>query len=98
VQRCQQQFDDISAEIKREMERFELSRVKDFKANIIKYIEVQMAHQQQVTIKHKCLQPMLIIILVFHTDNQLLGGFCTICQRNRLTLLEIASCISKMFN
>ncbi|KAL7741105.1 hypothetical protein ACLKA6_018138 [Drosophila palustris] len=48
VQRCQQQFDDISAEIKREMERFEISRVKDFKANIIKYIEVQMAHQQQI--------------------------------------------------
>jgi len=50
VQRCQQQFDDISAEIKREMERFELTRVKDFKVNIIKYIEDQMAHQQQVDI------------------------------------------------
>nr|NP_001285586.1 sorting nexin 1, isoform B [Drosophila melanogaster]AHN54101.1 sorting nexin 1, isoform B [Drosophila melanogaster] len=48
VQRCQQQFDDISAEIKREMERFELTRVKDFKVNIIKYIEDQMAHQQQI--------------------------------------------------
>lgn len=48
MQRCQQQFDDISAEIKREMERFELTRVKDFKVNIIKYIEDQMAHQQQV--------------------------------------------------
>lgn len=53
VQRCQQQFDDISSEIKREMERFELTRVKDFKANIIKYIEVQMAHQQQVIIYDK---------------------------------------------
>lgn len=50
MRRCQQQFDEISAEIKREMERFEISRVKDFKANIIKYIEVQMAHQQQVSL------------------------------------------------
>ncbi|XP_037958337.1 sorting nexin-2 [Teleopsis dalmanni] len=48
VQRCQQQFDDISAEIKKEMERFELNRVREFKANIVKYIEDQMAHQQQI--------------------------------------------------
>ena len=47
VQRCQEQFEEISTEIKREMERFELERVKDFKSNIMKYIEDQMAHQQQ---------------------------------------------------
>lgn len=48
MQRCQKEFDEISAEIKREMERFELNRVRDFKATIIKYLEDQMAHQQQV--------------------------------------------------
>ncbi|CAD7079738.1 unnamed protein product [Hermetia illucens] len=48
VQRCQKEFDDISSEIKREMERFEINRAKDFKATIIKYLEDQMAHQQQL--------------------------------------------------
>lgn len=62
MRRCQQQFDEISAEIKREMERFEISRVKDFKANIIKYIEVQMAHQQQVCSMFKIL--LIISILI----------------------------------
>ncbi|KAJ6647441.1 Sorting nexin-2 [Pseudolycoriella hygida] len=48
VQRCQKEFDEISAEIKKETERFEIDRVRDFKATIIKYLEDQMAHQQQV--------------------------------------------------
>lgn len=48
VQRCQKEFDNISAEIKKEMERFELTRARDFKSTIIKYLEDQMAHQQQV--------------------------------------------------
>lgn len=48
MQRCQQEFDEISQEIKKEMERFEVKRVRDFKAIIIKYLEDQMAHQQQV--------------------------------------------------
>ncbi|XP_011212354.1 sorting nexin-2 [Bactrocera dorsalis] len=48
VQRCQQQFDDISTEIKKEMERFELNRIREFKVNTMKYIEDQMAHQQQI--------------------------------------------------
>jgi sorting nexin-1/2 len=50
VQRCQKEFDDISAEIKREMERFEINRAKDFKATVIKYLQDQMAHQQQVRV------------------------------------------------
>lgn len=29
------------------MERFELTRARDFKTTIIKYLEDQMAHQQQ---------------------------------------------------
>lgn len=33
------------------MERFEIHRIKDFKANMIRYIEDQMAHQQQVRLK-----------------------------------------------
>lgn len=49
VLRCQKEFDDISAEIKREMERFEINRAKDFKATVIKYLQDQMAHQQQVS-------------------------------------------------
>lgn len=48
MQRCQKEFDNISAEIKKEMERFELTRARDFKSTIIKYLEDQMAHQQQV--------------------------------------------------
>lgn len=48
VQRCQKEFDNISSEIKKEMERFELARARDFKSTIIKYLEDQMAHQQQV--------------------------------------------------
>lgn len=48
MQRCQQEFEEISQEIKKEMERFEVKRVHEFKAIIIKYLEDQMAHQQQV--------------------------------------------------
>ncbi|XP_050077727.1 sorting nexin-2 isoform X1 [Anopheles maculipalpis] len=47
VQRCQKEFDNISSEIKKEMERFELARARDFKSTIIKYLQDQMAHQQQ---------------------------------------------------
>jgi sorting nexin-1/2 len=31
------------------MERFEINRAKDFKATIVKYLQDQMAHQQQVS-------------------------------------------------
>lgn len=48
VQRCQKEFEEISAEIKKETERFEIDRVRDFKATIIKYLQDQMANQQQV--------------------------------------------------
>lgn len=49
VQRCQQEFDAISKEIKKEVERFDIKRVNEFKSIIIKYLEDQMAHQQQVS-------------------------------------------------
>jgi sorting nexin-1/2 len=48
VHRCQKEFDDISAEIKKEVERFEVNRSKDFKSIMIRYFEDQMAHQQQL--------------------------------------------------
>lgn len=48
VQRCQQEFEEISKEIKKEMDRFDIKRVNEFKSIIIKYLEDQMAHQQQV--------------------------------------------------
>lgn len=50
VQRCQHEFEEISKEIKKEMERFDIKRVNEFKTIIIKYLEDQMAHQQQVRI------------------------------------------------
>lgn len=71
------------------MERFELSRVKDFKANIIKYIEVQMAHQQQVKLNIILYFNILCNAILFYTDNQLLGGIRSICQRNCLTFNSI---------
>lgn len=48
VQRCQKDFETISVEIKSEIDRFEITRAKDFKATIVKYLEDQMAHQQQL--------------------------------------------------
>nr|CAD7441792.1 unnamed protein product [Timema bartmani] len=50
VERGQEEFDNISKMIKKEMERFEANRVKDFKAIIINYMENLMTHQQQYTI------------------------------------------------
>lgn len=48
VERCQEEFNNISKMIKKEMERFEIERVKDFKCVILKYMETQMTHQQQL--------------------------------------------------
>lgn len=48
VERGQEEFDAISQMIKKEMERFEINRVKDFKQTIINYLENLMLHQQQV--------------------------------------------------
>lgn len=49
MERGQEEFDNISRMIKKEMERFEVNRVKDFKVTIIQYLESLMTHQQQVT-------------------------------------------------
>ena len=64
VQRCQLEFEEISKEIKKELERFDIKRVNEFKSIIIKYLEDQMAHQQQVAspyIVHKIL-PFLLVL------------------------------------
>lgn len=49
-------------EIKKEMERFEMHRIKDFKANLVRYLEDQMAHQQQVILRY------LVITNSIHID------------------------------
>lgn len=50
VERGQIEFDNISRMIKKEMERFEINRVKDFKNIIIQYLETIMNYQQEVSI------------------------------------------------
>lgn len=49
VNRSQEEFDNISKAIKKELERFELQRVKDFKAAFISYLEAQMKVQDKVS-------------------------------------------------
>ncbi|KAJ1524568.1 hypothetical protein ONE63_011055 [Megalurothrips usitatus] len=51
VERGQEEFDQISQMIKKEMECFEVSRVKDFKQTVVNYLENLMLHQQQL-VKH----------------------------------------------
>lgn len=48
--KLEKEFTNISTQIKREIEEFDLQRVRDFKTIVIKYIEDQMAHQNQVNI------------------------------------------------
>ncbi|XP_015599224.1 sorting nexin-2 isoform X2 [Cephus cinctus] len=51
VERGQEEFDNISKMIKKEVERFELVRVDDFKKQFIEYLEAMLQHQNQL-IKH----------------------------------------------
>lgn len=51
VERGQEEFDNISKMIRKEVERFELIRVKDFKKQLIQYLETMLQHQNQI-IKH----------------------------------------------
>jgi len=51
VNRGQEEFESISKTIKQELEKFELTRVSDFKASIIKYMESLLETQVQL-IKH----------------------------------------------
>jgi hypothetical protein len=49
VNRSQEEFDSISRAIKKELERFELERVRDFKSAFIAYLEAQMKAQDKVS-------------------------------------------------
>lgn len=51
VERGQEEFDNISQMIKKEIERFELLRVEDFKKQLIEYLETMLQHQNQL-VKH----------------------------------------------
>ncbi|XP_043503512.1 sorting nexin-2 [Polistes fuscatus] len=48
VERSQEEFDNISKMIKKEVERFELVRVEDFKKQLIEYLEAMLQHQNQL--------------------------------------------------
>ncbi|XP_067139466.1 sorting nexin-2-like isoform X2 [Centruroides vittatus] len=48
VERGQEEFENISKMIRKEVERFEQTRVQDFKATIIKYMEQLLETQQQL--------------------------------------------------
>ena len=48
MERGQEEFDNICRMIKKELERFELLRVQEFKVILIRYIESLMKNQQQV--------------------------------------------------
>lgn len=49
AERGQEEFENISKMIRKEVERFEKSRVHDFKVSIIKYMESLLETQQQVS-------------------------------------------------
>lgn len=51
VERGQHEFEEISTNIREELGKFEITRIQEFKSNIIKYMESLLASQQQL-IKH----------------------------------------------
>ncbi|CAG7667466.1 unnamed protein product [Allacma fusca] len=48
VERYQEDFESISRIIKKELDQFEVARVKEFKKIIIKYLESQLKHQEEL--------------------------------------------------
>ncbi|XP_076289217.1 sorting nexin 1 [Lasioglossum baleicum] len=48
VERGQEEFDNISKMIKKEVERFELGRVEDFKEQLTEYLESMLLYQNQI--------------------------------------------------
>lgn len=48
VQRGQDDFDKISNNIKKDVEKFELDRVKEFQANIMKYLDTMLESQRKL--------------------------------------------------
>lgn len=45
----QEQFERISASIKKELDQFDLVRVQDFKNMLVRYLEAMVTSQQQVS-------------------------------------------------
>lgn len=48
VQRGQEEFEKISKNIKKDVEKFELDRVKEFQANMMKYLETLLESQKKL--------------------------------------------------
>lgn len=49
MERSQEEFERISRAIKKEMEQFDVMRLKDFRDMVVKYLEDLMTSQQQVS-------------------------------------------------
>lgn len=85
VGRGQEEFDNISEMIKKEMERFEINRVKDFKNVIIQYLETIMNQQQEVIFtafkknysRSEAYYVKIYFMLVLLLDYQALGRLFT---------------------
>lgn len=65
VERSQEEFERISRAIKKEMEQFDVMRVKDFRDMVIKYLEDLMTSQQQVG-SLCCVSCSAVILLKVH--------------------------------
>jgi sorting nexin-1/2 len=48
VDRGQEEFNNISKMIRKEVERFEIIRIQDFKKQLIQYLEMMLQHQYQL--------------------------------------------------
>lgn len=48
VDRAQEEFDSVSRVIRAELDRFELDRIADFRASVVRYLEFLLDTQQQV--------------------------------------------------
>lgn len=81
MERGQENFDKISKMIKMEMERFDKSRINDFKNMFIKYLENHLNHQAQVI----SLGLVVSIVTVGFLVGQILGGFSSGSQSDCLT-------------
>ena len=63
MERSQEEFERISRAIKKEMEQFDVMRVKDFRDMVIKYLEDLMTSQQQVGLgRLDCCYPLYLLI------------------------------------
>lgn len=49
MERSQEEFERISRAIKKEMEQFDVMRLKDFRDMVVQYLEDLMTSQQQVS-------------------------------------------------